>query len=400
MIIIPERIATGERFVVLENKAVLVQDGVIRKIGEPADLLRDCPEEPVVKADGCTLIPGMIDLHTHLGWGENPALMGNDCSVSLRALYAGKKMKETLRNGVTTIRDASSGDGLGVALNEAAARGWIKVPRVFPCLVGICMTGGHGAAASVYHAIQEVDGIDDIRKAIRLNKKNGASWIKLLTSEGYRGDELSEEEICFAAKEAHRLGMKIEVHAGYGSSIESCLAAGVDSIEHGTHLTEEQGQVMIEKNITWVPTIYVFNHEYDRMTAEGVPQREKDDPKSVYNYLAECVECYPENIVPLHRMGVRIATGTDTDCTGYKGASPVATECEYLVKCGLRPLEALECATRNGADLLGIGDHVGLVAEGYTADLVLVHGDVSKDISVLHNVCAVYQNGNEVYSAL
>ncbi|MBQ8994964.1 MAG: amidohydrolase family protein, partial [Oscillospiraceae bacterium] len=238
MIIIPDRIAVGDRYTVLENKAVLIQDKTIKKIAEPADLLRDYPEEPVRSAQGCTLIPGMIDLHTHLGWGEDPALSGRDCSVSLRALYAGKKMLETLRNGVTTIRDASSGDGLGVAINEAASRGWILAPRVFPCLVGICMTGGHGAAASCYHAVQEVDGIEEMRKAIRRNKKNGASWIKLLSSEGYRGDELSEEEICFAAEEAHRLGMKIEVHAGYGASIESCLAAGVDSIEHGTHLTE------------------------------------------------------------------------------------------------------------------------------------------------------------------
>ena len=398
MIIIPERIAVGDRYTVIEKKAVLVQDGVIRRIDEAAALLSEFPEETVKDAPGCTLIPGMIDLHTHLGWCEDPAFEGKDFSTSLRAIYAASKMKETLKVGVTTIRDASSGDGLGVALNEAAARGLIKSPRVFPCLVGIAMTGGHGIGDVATSAIQEADGIDEIRKAIRRNKKNGASWIKLLTSEAYRGDELSEEEICFAAREAHRLDLKIEIHAGYGASIESCLAAGVDSIEHGTHLTLEQGKVMVEKNITWVPTIYVFNYALWELEQAGVPQSQKDDPKSVYNYLLDAVACYPQNIKPLHRLGVRIATGTDTDCTGYKGASPVATECEYLVECGLTPLEALECATKNGADLLGIGDRVGLVKEGYSADLVLVEGDPSKNIKDLHNVRATYQSGKEVYA--
>ena len=401
MIIIPDRIAIGDRSTVLEKKAVLIQDKTVKKIDEAAKLLAEFPDEKVQEAPGCTLIPGMIDLHTHLGWGYDPFLMGKDCSTSLRALYAGSKMEGTLRVGVTTIRDASSGDGLGVAPNAARERGWIKSPRVFPCLVGLCMTGGHGAAAdAAYHAVKEVDGFEEIRKQIRINKKNGAKWIKILTSEGYRGDEMSEEEIVFATEEAHRLEMKMEVHAGYGASIESCLAAGVDSIEHGTHLTPEMGKIMIEKNITWVPTVYVFNYALWEMEQVGVPQSQKDDPKSNYNYLLECVECYPKNIKPLHDMGVRIATGTDTDCTGYKGCSPVATECEYLVKCGLTPLEALECATKNGAELLGIADKLGLVKEGYTADLVLVEGDPSKNVSDLHNVKAVYQEGNEVYSVL
>ena len=345
IIIIPDRIAVGDRYTVLEKKAVLVQDGVIKKIDEAAQLLAEFPDEKVQDAPGCTLIPGMIDLHTHIGWGEDPALSGQPYSVSLHALYAASKMEGTLKAGVTSIREASSGNCIGVALNEAAARGWIRSPKVYPCLSGLCMTGGHGAGQSDFTGVWEVDGIDEIRKAIRTNKKNGAQWIKLLTSEAYRGDELSEEEICFAAQETHRLDMKIEVHAGYGASLDSCLAAGVDSIEHGTHLTPEQGKVMVEKDITWVPTIYVFNYVYDQMAALDLPQAMKDDPKSVFNYLKESVECYPQNIKPLFDNGVRIATGTDTDCTDYKGSSPVATVVRVGVSTSIYPFSSINLLT-------------------------------------------------------
>ena len=400
MILIPDRIATGDRYTMLTDTAVLVQGNKIAAIGDPDKLTADYPEEEVVRYPGCTLMPGMIDLHVHLACLLDPRHLNKPYSVSLRALYAGHKMEETLKKGVTTIRDSSSPDCIGTALKLAAAEGYIKAPRIYACLSGIAMTGGHATDMLVGDAVAETDGVEAVRKAIRRNLKNGADCIKVLTSEGYRGAELSLEELKAAVDEAHRLGVKIAAHAGYGVSIDDCLEAGFDSIEHGTHLTPAHAKIMVEKNITWVPTIYVFKYEADKLP-EDMPEEEVLPGKrpGVNTYLKDCVESYYTNIRPLQDLGVRIATGTDTDCTDYIGASPVATECECLVQYGLTPMEALECATKNGADYLGLGEVLGQVKESYIADLLVVRGNPGENISALNDVEAVYQAGNQVFRA-
>ena len=175
-----------------------------------------------------------------------------------------------------------------------------------------------------------------------------------------------------------------------------CIRAGFDSIEHGTHLTVEQARRMKEKNITWVPTVLVFNYVYEESLKSQAALGDLKGKPAVNDYLRDCVETYARNDRALYDTGVRVATGTDTDCTFFKGASPVALECAYLVKCGLTPMEAVECATKNGADYLGMGDCLGQVKEGYIADVILVEGDPSQDIGALKNVRADYQAGQQV----
>lgn len=394
MILSADRILTGDRHTVIADGAVCLRDGVIRMAG-PRDAVRAAfPEEAETRCPGKTLMPGMIDLHVHLACIFDPAYQNADDGVSLRALYAAGKMADTLAAGVTTIRDASSADGIGTALKRAAADGYIRAPRIFACLQGICMTGGHGAVGGIAKAVIEADGVEEIRKAVRLNLKRGADCIKVLTSEGYRGQELNQEELNAAVAEAHRFGVKIAAHAGYGESIAMCLRAGFDSIEHGTHLTAEQAVYMRDHDITWVPTVLVFNYVYGQLlkSRDGTAP----DLRRQEAYLADCAEAYRENVRTLYDTGVRVATGTDTDCTDYRGASPVAEECAWLVRCGLTPLEAVECATKNGADYLGLGDRLGQIREGYTADLILVSGNPAEDIGALRSVAAVYQAGQKV----
>jgi imidazolonepropionase-like amidohydrolase len=392
MILCADRILTGDRTAVIEDGAVRVADGLIKMADRREKVLAAYPDEEVLVYPGATLMPGMIDLHVHLALPPDPAYRNPRNGVSLRALYAAGRMADTLAAGVTTIRDAASADGIGAALKRAAADGFIKAPRIFACLQGICMTGGHGADALTGGVI-EADGVDEIRKAVRQNLKNGADCIKVLTSEGYRGQELNQEELDAAVEEAHRFGAKIAAHAGYGDSIGMCIRAGFDSIEHGTHLTEAQAVTMRERNITWVPTILVFNYVYGEIRKRSAALREmmKQEP-----YLADAVQAYRENVRTLYDTGVRICTGTDTDCTDYKGASPVAVECAYMIKCGLTPLEAIECATKTGADYLGLGDTLGQIREGYIADLILVTGNPAEDIDALTKVTAVYQAGKKV----
>ena len=396
MIICADRIAAGDRSTVWENMAVCIQNGTIVRIGTLDELTAAYPTEAVAAYPGCTLMPGMIDLHVHLACVQDPSYYDKYNTVSLCALYAAGHMRKTLAAGVTTIRDACSAHGIGTALQKAAADGYILAPRIFACLQGICMTGGHGSD-SLSDAVIEADGVDEVRKAVRLNYKRGANCIKVLTSEGYRGQEMNQEELNAAAAEAHRFGMKAAAHAGYGDSIEMCIQAGFDSIEHGSHLTLEQVQRMAEKGITWVPTVLVFNHVYENAVKDERNLGDLQGKPSVVTYLRSCVDSYQANLRAFYDTGVRVATGTDTDCTTtYRGASPVAVECAYLVKCGLTPLEAIECATKNGADYLGMGDCLGQVREGYIADVILVEGDPTADIEALARVKAVYQAGKQV----
>ena len=395
MILCADRILTGDRFTVLEDRAALVRGGRVERIAPMEELCRDFPEEEVRRYPGCTLMPGMIDLHTHLACAADSDYHNPYNGVSLRALYAAGYMRDTLAAGVTTIRDCASADGIGPALKRAAADGYIQAPRIFACLQGIAMTGGHGAD-SLDGGVLEVDGVEEARKAVRLNLKRGADCIKVLTSEGYRGEELSQEELDAIVRETHRFGKKAAAHAGYGASLDMCIQAGFDSIEHGTHLTVDQARRMKERDITWVPTVLVFNYVWEESQKSQAALGDLQGKPAVNEYLADCVEAYRRNLRALYDTGVRVATGTDTDCTFFKGASPVALECEWLVRCGLTPMEAVECATKNGADYLGLGESLGQVKEGYIADLILVEGDPSRDIAALKNVRAVYQAGRQV----
>ncbi|MDD6188786.1 MAG: amidohydrolase family protein [Clostridiales bacterium] len=394
MIISADRILVGDRSTIVEGKAVCMQGGRIKMIAPLKDVKNAFPGEDIVEYPGCTIMPGMIDLHTHIACVPDPDYYHKYNTVSLCALYAAGRMRDTLAAGVTTIRDSSSAYGIGAALKKAAADGHIDAPRIFACLQGICMTGGHGSD-SLEGGVIEADGENEVRKAVRLNYKNGADCIKVLTSEGYRGQEMNQEELNAAAEEAHRFGLKAAAHAGYGDSIEMCIQAGFDSIEHGTHLTIDQAKRMKEKNITWVPTVLVFNYVYQQSQKNAKALGETLSKPSTLVYLEDCVKTYQENVKALYDTGVRVATGTDTDCTPYKDASPVALECEYLVKCGLTPMEAVECATKNGADYLGMGDCLGQIKEDYIADVIVVEGDPSKDITALGKVRAVYQAGKK-----
>ena len=397
MIIVADRILTGDRSMVLKDAAVCIKDGVIQKIGKKDELEAAFPQEAVVSYPGCTLLPGLIDLHTHIGLAINYDYEGKYNSPALCALFAAGRMRETLKKGVLTIRDSSSANGIGTALKQAAADGHILAPRIFASLQGITITGGHGADA-INGGVIEADGALEVKKAVRLNIKRGADCIKVLTSEGYRGEELDQEELNAAVAEAHRFGRKVAAHAGYGRSLDMCIEAGVDSIEHGTNLTVEQAKRMKERDITLVPTVMVFNYVYNESMKNISALGSLKGKPAVLQYLEEAVAAYQKNLRSLYDTGVRMATGTDTDCTNYPGASPVADECAYMVSCGLKPLEAVECATKNGADYLGLGDTLGQVKEGYTADLIVVGGDPSSDIAALKDIKAVYQSGKDIFS--
>ena len=392
MILQADYLVTGDGKTVVEGGAVLVRDGTIERVG-PADALRAAaPGEEAVTYSGATLMPGMIDLHNHIGYFDGqPNRQDFIRYPALQAIFAVRRMADTLKAGVTTIRDVASAGYIGVALRKAAQAGYVEAPRIFTSGMGLCITGGHGSTMT--GACVEVDGPWEVRRAVRRNLKEGADCIKLLTSEGYRGEEMNQEEISAAVEEAHRFGARVAAHAGYGPSIQMCIDAGCDTIEHGTHLTREQCLQMKANGQTWVPTIYVFAYSREQLDGGGYVD---EAVRGNIEYLRQACACYEKNFKALYDTGVRVACGTDTDCCDHPQAAPVAAECAWMVRLGLTPLQAIQCATQNGAEALGLGGRLGLLQEGYVADIIAVPGRPFQDISALEHVEAVYQSGRKV----
>lgn len=370
----------------LKNGAILIESGIIRKVDTLEKLLSAFPEEEVVQYQGSTLMPGLIDMHTHTGYDGAPNLAG--ANEYMLAIYAASRLHDGLLNGVTTARDVGSLDGLANTLKAAAKLGYIEIPRLLSSNNGICMTGGHGA--DMFGMALECDGEWEIRKAVRLQHKKKADWIKVLTSEGYRGMELSQEELNAAVDEAHRLGLPIAVHSGFSPSVAMSIEAGFDTIEHGTALTVEGALTMKKNNQTWVPTLTAFM-ALEQLVKSGASYRDGTNDA----YALEAAQMYRDNFKKLYDTGVRVAAGTDMVMPGLP-ALPVAKELYYMVELGLTPLQAIETATLNSAVALRLENSIGQIKEKYFADIIVVQGDATKDISALEKIVAVYQDGKPI----
>lgn len=380
MILSADRLIFGDSKQNPEQKALLVQDGLIKEIGDFEALCAKYPGEPVERYPGCTIMPGMIDMHIHMA--VDGAEDAEQYSDYMWALSGANMMQKTIEAGVTTVRDVSSRDNLSLSLRRAGERGYVNVPRIITCNLGICMTGGHGA--SLGSIVRECDGEWEIRKGIRAQFKKGADWIKVLTSEGYRGEEYKQEELDAAVDECHRMGRLVAAHAGYVPSTSMCVKAGFDTIEHGTYLTVDEAKLMKQQGQTWVPTIIAFSYIADHLATSARYS------KNVY--IPKAAQVYKENFKKLYDTGVNTACGTDQM---LKGASvcPVWGECDYMVKYGISELQAIECATKNGAIALKMDDRLGQIKEGFIADLIVVSGDPSADIACLKQVSATYIGG-------
>lgn len=382
MILFAERIITGDGAAVLENTAVAVseQDGVILDMGPLAELERQYGGT-VYRYPGCTLLPGLVDLHVHLSaWGDKPfGYAGSDFSHAYITL---RNARNAYKTGVTTIRSVADKNGLLASLVWAAEQKILDepVPRIIPCGNGICMTGGHGSEFPDGGDI--ADGPWGVRLQIRRNLQNGAQWIKLLTSRREFVPEFTQEELDAAVDECHRRNRKIAVHSGVPVTIQMCIDAGVDTLEHGTFMSEAQARQMIEKGIAWTPTVMVYSES----------AKQSGNP-----YYLEAQRAYQANLKPYYDMGVLIGAGTDVpvDVHGVN----TYFELEYMVEYGLTPMQAIQIGTQNGAKILGLEQVTGTVKPGLAGDLLVVRGNPAEQITALRNVEAVFQYGQRVYSA-
>lgn len=388
MILNADRTIFGDRNLAPQAAAVRINADRIDDIGSLDKLTKMYPADDVIHYPNASLLPGLIDMHTHVGYDGAPDLTNPD--HYFWSVYAYARLHAGLQSGVTTVRDVGSPDGLAKAIKKAAAQGLIRAPRIITCNQGICMTGGHGAGTGM---CVERDGEWEIRKEIRHQIKRGAQWIKILTSEGWRGEEYSQAELNAAVEEAHRLHTPIAAHAGCAPSVKMCIAAGFDSIEHGTFMAREDADTMKANGQTWVPTILAFTCLVELLGSGG---DYLDGAASTYAVPA--LKKYEDNFKQFYDTGVRVACGTDMVLAG-KPAMPVGMEAACMVRYGITPLQAIEAATKNGADALRLGDRLGQVKKGYLADLLVVEGNPAEDISALQRVRAVYFEGHLVSGA-
>ncbi|GHV33899.1 Xaa-Pro dipeptidase [Synergistales bacterium] len=398
MILKADRIVTGDGLTVLDNGAVYIAGEKITEIDELATLKAKYPDSPVKEYKGASIMPGLIDMHVHVGYWRSQidAPTYNDYKI---AYFAADYLKKAFSKGVTTIRDLGSPKNLSVSINSAVKSGFLEVPRILPADAPLCFTGGHSHMGNGW----EVNGPWEIRAAIRDLIKRGAQWIKLMESHRSDTPEFTQEELDAAVDECHRVNKKTMVHAGTQPAIQMCIDAGFDTIEHATDLTADQAGQMAEKGIVWVPTIVAYTQTYkhimnnlNNLNNEGIDAvtRRFIDQRA---YFEKAAATYKENFRKLYETGVKIVTGTDL--VYYKApVTPVASEMKYMVEYGMPAIEAIRSATKTSAETLRIDD-IGEIAVGNIADILIVTGNPVQDIDAVENVAEVYQSGKSVYRA-
>ena len=347
-----------------------------------------------IDAADATLLPGLIDCHVHFAMSGGP-----DWLAELKEPYAigcwraAVHARNTLRAGFTTVRTLGGRDGADPALREAQAAGLVEAPRIVATNMLICMTGGHGAWIG-----READGPDDVRKAVREQLKAGADCIKLIATGGVMtpgvepgAQQLSEAELRAGVEEAHKAGRKTAAHAHGSDGIKAAVTAGIDSIEHGSFMTDEAISLMKQRGTFFSVTL---------CSSEGFFNA---PPNSVADWAMAKARrvrtAMNDSFLHAYEAGVRLVLGTDAG-TPFNRHGDNARELALMVKLGADALDALRAGTRNGAELLGKLDELGTIEPGKLADLVLCRGDVVADIDRLcdpDNIRVVVQGGRIVH---
>ena len=399
MIFCAKNVVLGDGKTVIESGAVFVgKDGKIKKVGKSSKICAKFPDEQITDYGDATILPGLFDMHVHLGYYYSQPDQNNYNDYEV-AYYAAKQAEIALSLGITTVRDLSSPHNLCKSLRLAGEKGYTKVPRIIHADAGICMTGGHGHE----DGIDEVDGADNIRSAIRRQTRDGADWIKLLTSHRSDIPEYTQEELDAAVDECHRRNIKCAAHAGTQPSIEMSIQAGFDTIEHGTFMTEKQAMQMKKNGQAWTPTItaYTYLYEYcQKITKEG---GDLSNPVAAgaardYAYFKPAADSYRENFKKIYDTGVTVLAGSDMVLYNAPPL-PINKELYYMVQYGITPLEAIRTATVNPAKVLGLENITGMLEDGLEADLLVVSGNAALDITSLNHVKAVYLAGKPVFAA-
>ena len=407
IVIRPDRLIIGDGSPSADGMAVVIEGRHISRVCRSAELGADRDGVTYVDAAGASLMPGMIDAHVHLAYDGSPRpvdykvamLSESYAAVALRSV---RHARDTLRAGITAVRDLNAPGGVILALRDAIAAGHVEGPRVVACGQGLSVTGGHmdkggwGDHVAFRDLNAPCDGADAFRQGVREQVKRGADCIKINLCGGSLRDpsapykqEMTDAEVAAAIDEAHRLEKRVAAHTSGGPSVTMAVRAGLDSVEHGHWIDEETADLMAERGTFYVPTLLVNERNYE------IGREALGGSDAGWAWLDRAREDKWASLERVRRAGAPIVMGTDAGFMLPHG-SMTARELELLVHGGLSAMEAIVAATSSAARLLDIDG--GLVREGAMADLLLVPGDPSRDVQALQalNALRVWHEGREV----
>src|SRR6266853_6525706 len=379
----------------LANQIIIIQDDKIASVGSGTQIPAGAQ---VIDLSSATVLPGLIDAHTHITMTTNFGYSRLGISIPREALNGARNARVTLDAGFTTIRNVGASGFTDVALRDAINAGDVPGPRMLVSGPALSITGGHcddNLLPFEWHAQSDgvADGVEGVQRKTREIIKYGADLIKLCATGGVlsHGDnpqasQYTLDEMKAIVADAHRLGRKVAAHAHGAQGIRWASEAGVDSIEHGSYI-DDAAIAEMKKNGTYlVPTLYLA--DWFLANAERI-----GTPPELIGKAREVMPAARKNVARAFAGGVKVGFGTDAAVYPH-GLN--AHEFAVMVKLGLTPLQAIQSATINDADLLGWSDKVGTIEAGKWADIVAVDGDPLVDVTTLERVKFVMKGGEVV----
>jgi len=385
---------------VLTDQAILIQGDLIKEVGPAGQVSQHAPAGArVIDLSGKTVLPGLIDCHTHLTF--DPTSLGYEAlgiSIPREALIGARNARVTLEAGFTTVRNVGANGYSDIALRDAINAADVPGPRIVASGPAIGSTGGHVDVSLLapefhYKADGVADGVPAVIAKTREIIKYGADCIKIAATGGVlsKGDspgaeQFSDDEIRAIISEAHRLGRKVAAHAHGAAGIKQAVQAGVDSIEHGSFIDDEAIEMMKQHGTYLVPTLYLGDWFLENYKKVGVPEFMVAKARVV-------MPAARVNIARAFKADVKVAFGTDAAVYPH-GLN--AREFAVMVKLGMPPIQAIKSATINAADLIGWADRVGTIEPGHYADIIAVSGDPSTNVAALEKVDFVMKGGRVI----
>lgn len=382
------------------NQVIVIRGNRIESVSDAASA-KFPAGAAVIDLSKATVLPGLIDSHTHIFLqGEDPAEGGYDANIlkyplAYRAARATVAARRALEQGFTALRDVETeGAGYGdVGIKQAIDEGHIPGPRLFASTRAISTTGGYllegyAPELDMPKGAQLIDGPVEARKAAREQLDHGADWIKVYMTHrswvGKNGELVSQptlttEELRAIVDETHGWGKKVACHAYGGIGLHRALDGGCDSIEHGLDLDDAAIAQILKQGTWYCPTVGAY---FSYWAPPDTPGGKRDRKRA---------EVHAESFKKALKAGVKIVFGTDIG--GLPWTSPMAKEFSYMVDLGMSPMVAILSATSRAAEMLDMGGQIGVIAPGAYADIVAVDGDPLRDIKALENVKFVMKDG-------